>query len=112
MERKKYNLLGRRSLIVGAVGILSAFKSYAIPFPEVFETSSLGGTNQAGAVIDGEAANHNSGFSVNTAGDVNGDGIDDFVIGAPFFMSPNPGHSYVVFGKKGRNSYTVGFKVV
>ena len=45
-----------------------------------FELSSLNGTN--GFVLNGQANDH-SGFSVASAGDVNGDGIADLVIGAP-----------------------------
>jgi hypothetical protein len=36
-----------------------------------------------------------SGSSVSSAGDVNGDGLDDLIIGAH-----NAGKSYVVFGKQ------------
>ena len=46
-----------------------------------------------------------SGFSVSSAGDVNGDGFDDLIVGAPNANadSTNPyttgaGESYVVFG--------------
>ena len=51
--------------------------------------------------IDGEASGDLSGSSVSTAGDVNGDGIDDLVIGAPY-ADPDglssSGASYLVFG--------------
>ena len=43
-----------------------------------------------------------SGFSVASAGDVNGDGFDDVIVGAPAASSLNgssSGASYVVFGK-------------
>jgi hypothetical protein len=33
-----------------------------------------------GFVINGEAANDESGFSVSNAGDVNGDGLDDLIV--------------------------------
>ena len=60
----------------------------------------LGGT--VGLRINGEAANDQSGYSVASAGDINGDGKDDIIIGAPF-ADPNgnsdSGSSYVVFGK-------------
>ncbi|NKI34838.1 DUF11 domain-containing protein, partial [Wenzhouxiangella sp. XN79A] len=49
----------------------------------------------------GEAAGDYAGWSVSAAGDVNGDGIDDVVIGA-FGADPNgssSGRSYVVFGR-------------
>jgi hypothetical protein len=49
-------------------------------FGSVFELSSLNGTN--GFQINGEAASDYSGRSVSAAGDVNGDGFDDLIIGA------------------------------
>ena len=65
----------------------------------IFELSALDGTN--GFVINGIDGGDQSGFSVSAAGDVNGDGIDDIIIGA-FSANPNgnsdAGESYVVFG--------------
>jgi hypothetical protein len=37
---------------------------------------------QCGFVINGEAAGDKSGYSVSSAGDVNGDGLDDLIVGA------------------------------
>ncbi|SEO33740.1 FG-GAP repeat-containing protein, partial [Pseudorhodobacter antarcticus] len=54
-----------------------------------------------GFVINGVSASDNSGYSVSSAGDVNGDGFDDLIVGAPF-DDPNgggSGASFVVFGK-------------
>ena len=59
------------------------------------------GTNPGGFVINGVAGNDQSGFSVSGAGDVNGDGFDDLIVGA-YYDSPNgnySGASFVVFGK-------------
>ena len=63
--------------------------------------SSLNGTS--GFVLNGEQANDYSGSSVASAGDVNGDGIADLVIGAPGANS-YAGKSYVVFGRAGIGS--------
>ena len=67
--------------------------------PSPFNLSSLNGLN--GFVLNGEAAADYSGVSVSAAGDINGDGIDDLVIGA-YRADPNSnsraGRSYVVFG--------------
>ncbi|MEG4292805.1 integrin alpha, partial [Microcoleus sp. D2B6] len=65
----------------------------------VFNLSNLNGTN--GFILNGIAAGDHSGISVSSAGDINGDGIDDLIIGANY-ADPNgsySGQSYVVFGK-------------
>ena len=75
-------------------------------FPAVFPLASLlpshGGDGSAGFVLHGIDANDFSGSAVSGAGDVNGDGIDDVVIGA-FLADPDgrlyAGESYVVFGR-------------
>jgi hypothetical protein len=68
-------------------------------FAAVVELSSLNGFN--GFTINGVAANDLSGYSVSAAGDVNGDGFDDVIIGAvdADANGSDSGASYVVFGK-------------
>ena len=54
-----------------------------------------------GFVVNGIDSNEFSGNSVSSIGDLNGDGIDDLVVGAPEAGSPGTirhGRSYVVFG--------------
>ncbi len=65
----------------------------------VVELSGLSGAD--GFVLNGVDTFDLSGRSVSSAGDVNGDGVDDLLIGAPFADpngNTNAGETYVVFG--------------
>ena len=56
---------------------------------------------QANVTLSGAAANDNSGNSVASAGDVNGDGRADVIVGAPGVSTtsrPAAGSSYVIYG--------------
>ena len=101
---------GIDDLIIGAAsadpnGTNAAGRSYVVfgsdsSLPNPFDLSSLNGSN--GFVLNGEASSDFSGVSVSAAGDINGDDIDDLIIGA-FGADPNgnnfAGRSYVVFGR-------------
>ncbi|MEM9272374.1 MAG: DUF4347 domain-containing protein [Cyanobacteria bacterium P01_F01_bin.143] len=68
-----------------------------IPYPPAIELSSLDGSN--GFVLNGIDDSDFSGNSVSNAGDINGDGTDDLIIGAyGGFNNIAAGESYVVFG--------------
>ena len=64
----------------------------------VVELSDIDDSN-GGFVINGADEYDQSGRSVSKAGDVNGDGLDDVIIGASAAGLDNGGVSYVVFGK-------------
>jgi len=100
---------GIDDLLIGAWGAESNGNSFAGISYVVFgrssgltnplNLSSINGSN--GFVIHGENIDDRSGFSVSTAGDINGDGIDDLIIGArnvDLNGNSNTGSSYVVFG--------------
>ena len=61
------------------------------PNPTIFNLSDLNGSN--GFVINGIDVGDNSGVSVSNAGDINGDGFGDLIIGTSYAKK-----SYVVFG--------------
>jgi hypothetical protein len=75
-------------------------------FPAALPLASLlpanGGDGSAGFVLNGIGEDDRSGSSVSAAGDVNGDGIGDLIIGANYAdggSRSNAGESYVVFGR-------------
>jgi hypothetical protein len=101
---------GIDDLIIGASSAdpngSNSGKSYVVfgrrgGFEASLDLSSLNGSN--GFVINGIGVLHFSGNAISSAGDINGDGIDDLIVGAPF-ADPNgsdSGESYVVFGRNG-----------
>ena len=96
---------GIDDVIVGARFAGTGGKAYVVfgktnGFPASMNLSTLNGTN--GFKINAVSSNDNLGVSVSSAGDVNGDGMDDLIIGAYFVGNNgngNSGSSYVVFGK-------------
>ena len=109
---------GYADLLVGArFGAASVGEAYVVfgkaadpsdPFgsPDSDNRQVVDSTNLAAAdgfIIQGDASNDNVGFSVSSAGDVNGDGYTDLIIGAPYGDPDgdrtNAGEAYLIFGK-------------
>jgi Dockerin type I domain/FG-GAP repeat/RTX calcium-binding nonapeptide repeat (4 copies) len=94
----------------------NAGESYVIfgaeSLPITIDLANLG---SAGITILGADANDQSGISVSSAGDVNGDGFDDLIIGARNAdasgnLNDGAGESYVIFGGNGfTNSIAAGY---
>ena len=92
---------GIQDIIIGAYQYTSAAGKTYVVFGKTNWTSpiSLGSLNGAnGFEIDGVAVGDWSGYCVSFAGDINIDGIQDIIIGAPY-ASSNVGKTYVIFGK-------------
>jgi hypothetical protein len=100
---------GFDDVIIGAFqadpnGVNRAGESYVVfgsgaGFPAAMSLADLDGQN--GFRLDGIDAGDRSGLSVASAGDVNGDGFDDVIVGAyGAYQNGNreAGESYVVFG--------------
>ena len=99
---------GLDDIVIGAdkadPGVFNEGAAYVIygstsSFGATFDLSTLDGTN--GFVFNGEANSDRAGFSVNTAGDVNGDGLDDLVVGSlngDDGVTADTGRAYVIFG--------------
>jgi hypothetical protein len=64
----------------------------------VYHGAASGPSNSANWVAEGNQADANLGYSVGTAGDVNGDGYSDVIIGAPHYTSTGNGMAYVYHG--------------
>ena len=103
------NADGIDDLLIGAdyadpAGVLFAGSSYVVfgrvdGFPASVSLADLDGLN--GFRLDGVATEDQSGLSVSGIGDINADGIDDLVVGAPLADPAgiaDAGSSYVVFG--------------
>ena len=89
-----YSSTGIAYVIFGAPKATFAALPNAILYPNLL-------TGPNGFTIAGIAVYDQLGFSVSEAGDVNGDGYDDMIVGAvnaPYGSTPYPGQAYVIYG--------------
>ena len=86
--------------VAGAAGAAYVVFGSASGFGASLDLSTLNGTN--GFRLNGGAFGDEAGISVAAAGDINGDGADDLVVGAYGFdgAEASIGATYVVFGQR------------
>lgn len=100
---------GLADLLIGAafsdpVSGSNAGRSYVVYGKATTTAVQLGAIAQGsgGFAINGGSSNEQTGFSVASAGDVNGDGFADLLIGAPFSdpsSGMDEGMTYLIFGQ-------------
>jgi VCBS repeat-containing protein len=78
--------------------IFGTGSAFAPPDGEGRAVIDAGSLGASGFVIQGGGADTRFGWSIASAGDVNGDGFDDIVLSTPFV--PN-GEAYLIYGKAG-----------
>jgi hypothetical protein len=91
---------GHSRLLAGGVVTASLIGIASPTLGQTLELSDLDGSN--GFVVNGIDARDYSGESVAAAGDINGDGLDDVIIGATSadpYGTYDAGESYIVFGR-------------
>jgi hypothetical protein len=98
-------IVGANKSDPGATPVVDAGRSYVVfgkGSSSAVELSAIA-TGTGGFVVNGQCTLDQSGFSVSSAGDVNGDGLADLIVGAPLgdpgtTARADAGRSYVVFG--------------
>ena len=102
---------GYSEIVVGATGYSNGQTDEGAAF--VFHGSASGVSTTAGWTVESDQAAALFGYSVGTAGDVNGDGYSDVIVGAPDYDNDqyNEGRVYVYHGSASGLSTTAAWIV-
>jgi Ca2+-binding RTX toxin-like protein len=102
-------IVGARNGDDGGADAGEAYVIYGVAAASRGTVDLTGLTAADGFIIQGDAAGDRAGLSVSSAGDVNGDGIDDLIVGASYGDDggPQAGEAYVIFGVTGTARGTV-----
>jgi len=93
---------GRDDIVIGAPGAARAYVVFGRDRGTMAATTTLDGNLLNGAqgfTITHASTQTQTGFSVAGAGDVNGDGYDDLLIGTPDTAGGSNGNTFLVFGR-------------
>jgi hypothetical protein len=93
---------GRDDIVIGAPGVARAYVVFGKDRGTMAATTTLDGNFLNGAqgfTIAHTNTQTQTGFSVAGAGDVNGDGYEDLLIGTPDTAGGSNGNSFLVFGR-------------
>jgi hypothetical protein len=98
---------GYDDMIIGAPyypsesGVGRAYVIYGGPTSNLANINLASLTSSQGFTITGINIDEYTGSSVSSAGDINNDGYDDMIIGAPYYPSESGvGRAYVIYGSK------------
>ncbi len=108
---------GIDDIVVGSSSTAQVFVIYGrADLPATFDAASLeamnGGTGIDGFVLNGSAIESNAGGSVAIGADINGDDIDDLILGESNYGSGSTfsdGQAYVVFGRTPESQFGAEF---
>lgn len=78
----------------------------------IFHGSATGISRAPNWTALGSQENSQAGWSVATAGDVNGDGYDEVIVGAPYFGAEDEGRASLYYGSAAGSSPAPGWTVV
>ena len=100
-----YIIYGKANPAAGAAG--TQFGT-SVGSRQVLDTTSL--TLADGFIIQGDMGEDHLGYSVSGAGDINGDGLADLIVGARWGDDggANAGEAYIVYGKAGADGTQFG----
>jgi hypothetical protein len=101
-----FDSIGRSVAMIGdinrdGIGDIAIGDPYRSQVYILFGSRQNGYMNMSsGVMIYGQQVTDNTGFAVSTAGDFNGDGITDMIVGIPYYGKNFNGASLIVYGRR------------
>jgi len=96
--------IGDGTILVGATGVSNGGQTTGAVYVFPGTITSYADTNNATAALFGASNQDDYGYSLASLGDINADGNDDFVVGAPQRLNGQAGFASVLYGPVSNNS--------